>query len=126
MKLAKMTMIGLLGVVLAAPVLAQPGPGMGGGGMQGAGPGSGMGMGPGGGRGMRFNKDNTTGWSLMSAEERNAHRSRMMSAKSYDECKAMQEEQHKSMEARAKDKGMTLPAPRQNGCDRMKARGMFK
>lgn len=117
MKLAKMTMIGLLGAALALPVLAQPGPGMGGG-MQGAGPGAGRGMG--------FNKDNTVGWSLMSAEERTAHRNKMMSAKSYDECKTLQEEQHKTMEARAKGKGLALPAPRQNGCDRMKARGMFK
>ena len=123
MKLAKMTMIGLLGAALALPVLAQPGPGMGGG-MQGAGPGAGMG--PGAGRGMGFNKDNTAGWSLMSAEERTAHRNKMMSAKSYDECKTLQEEQHKTMEARAKEKGLALPVPRQNGCDRMKARGMFK
>jgi hypothetical protein len=123
MKLAKMTMIGLLGATLAMPLLAQPGPGMGGG-MQGAGPGSGMGSGAG--KGMRFNRDNTAGWSLMSAEERSAHQSKMMSAKNYDECKAMQDEQHKAMEARAKEKGQVLPAPRQNGCDRMQARGMFK
>jgi hypothetical protein len=123
MKLAQMTVVGLLGLALAAPVFAQPSPGMGDG-MQGAGPGSGMG--PGAGKGMRFNRDNTAGWSLMSAEERSAHQSKMMSAKSYDECKAMQDEQHKTMAARAKEKGQALPAPRQNGCDRMQARGMFK
>lgn len=85
-------------------------------------------MGPGGGKGMRFkfNKDNTPGWALMSAEERTAHRSSMMAAKSYDECKAAQEAHHKAMEVRAKEKGVTLPAPRYNGCDRMKARGFFK
>lgn len=115
MKLARMTLVGLLGAALAIPGLAQPGPGMGGG-MQGAGPGMGM----------RFNQDNTAGWSLMTSEERRAHQSKMMSAKSYDECKAMQDEQHKAMEARAKEKGLVLPAPRQNGCDRMQARGMFK
>jgi hypothetical protein len=75
---------------------------------------------------MRFNRDNTAGWSLMSAEERSAHQRKMMSAKNYDECKAMQDEQHKAMEARAREKGQALPAPRQNGCDRMQARGMFK
>ncbi len=123
MKLTQMTFVGLLGLALIAPVFAQPGPGMGGG-MQGAGPGGGMG--PGAGMGMRFNQDNTTGWSLMSAEERSAHQSKMMSAKTYDECKAVQAEQHKMMEARAKEKGQVLPAPRQNGCDRMKAQGVFK
>ena len=123
MRFAQMAFVGLLGLALIAPVFAQPGPGMGGG-MQGAGQGGGMG--PGGGMGMRFNQGNTTGWSLMSADERSAHRSKMMSAKTYDECKAVQAEQHTIMEARAKEKGQTLPAPRQNGCDRMKAKGMFK
>jgi len=83
-------------------------------------------MGPGAGKGMRFNQDNTAGWSLMSAEERSAHQAKMMAAKDYDECKAAQAEHHKLMEARAKEQGKSLPAPRQNGCDKMKARGFFK
>jgi hypothetical protein len=62
----------------------------------------------------------------MTAEERSAHRDKMLAAKTYDECKAMQDEHYKAMEERAKEKGVTLPAPRQNGCDRMKARGLFK
>jgi hypothetical protein len=88
--------------------------------------GAGAGMGPGKGMRYNFNKDNTPGWALMSAEERTAHRDKMRAAKSYDECKAAQEEHHQAMEARAKEKGVTLPAPRYNGCDRMKARGFFK
>ena len=85
-------------------------------------------MGPRGGKAMRFNfnKDNTPGWKLMTAEERTVHSGKMRAAKSYDECKVLQDEQHKAMEARAKEKGVMLPAPRQNGCDRMKARGFFK
>jgi hypothetical protein len=85
-------------------------------------------MGPGGGKGMRFNfdKDNTPGWALMTTEERAAHSGKMRAAKTYDECKAVQDEHHKAMEVRAKEKGVTLPAPRQNGCDRMQARGFFK
>jgi hypothetical protein len=119
MKLAQLAFAALLGATLAAPVFAQMGPG---GGM---GPGMG-GMGPGA-RGMRyqFNKDNTPGWSLMTPEERSAHHNAMMSAKTYEECKAAQEAQHKQMEARAKEKGAALPAPRQNACDRMKARGFY-
>lgn len=126
MKLARLAFAALLGATLSAPVLAQMGPG---GGMgPGMGPGGGMGgMGPGA-RGMRyqFNKDNTPGWSLMTPEERSAHHNAMMSAKTYEECKAAQEAQHKQMEARAKEQGKTLPAPRQNACDRMKARGFYK
>jgi hypothetical protein len=126
MKLAHIAFTAILGAALAAPVLAQPGPG---GGMgPGMGPGGGMGPGMGGGRGMRyqFNKDNTPGWSLMTPEERAAHREKMLAAKSYEECKAAQEEHHRQMEARAREKGQTLPAPRVNACDRMKARGFYK
>jgi hypothetical protein len=50
----------------------------------------------------------------------------MRGAKTYEECKAVQDEHHKAMEVRAKEKGVTLPAPRNNGCDRMKARGFYK
>ncbi|MEZ5618204.1 MAG: hypothetical protein R3E40_08005 [Rhodocyclaceae bacterium] len=122
MKLVQLAFAALLGTSLAAPVMAQPGQGMGPGG------GMGPGMGPGGGPGMRyqFNKDNTPGWSLMTPEERTAHHNAMMSAKTYEECKAAQEAQHKQMEARAKEQGKTLPAPRQNACERMKARGFYK
>lgn len=132
MKLAYIALLAVLGASLAAPVAAQPGGGQGMGPGSGMGPGQGMGtgagMGPGGGKAMRFNfdKNNTPGWALMSAEERTAHSGKMRSAKTYDECKALQTEHHQAMEVRAKEKGVTLPAPRDNGCDRMKARGFFK
>lgn len=120
MKRSHLTMMLLLGAVLATPSFAQPGPGMGGG--QGMGPGGGQGM------GMRFgfNKDNTPGWSLMTPAERAAHRDKMLASKTYDECQAVQTEHHQAMKARAKEKGVSLPAPRQIGCDRMQARGYFK
>ena len=133
MKIRTLALSALLGATLCAPALAQPGQGMGpGGGMgPGMGPGGGMGgmggMGPGG-KGMRyqFNQDNTPGWSLMTPEERTAHRDKMLAAKTPEECKAVQEEHHKQMAARAKEKGQTLRGPRQNACDRMKARGFYK
>lgn len=129
-KLRHIALLAFLGASLAVPVSAQPG----------SGPGSGPGMGPGAGMGagmgpakaprkamrFRFDKNNTPGWALMSAEERTAHRKGMMAAKTYEDCKALQQEHHKSMEARAKEKGVTLRTPRYNGCDRMKARGFFK
>ena len=135
------TLIALLGAMLALPALAQPGPGAGGtaGGpcVQGAGgPGCGMGpgpgagggrgMGPGGGCGMRFDRNNTPGWNLMTPEEQAAHREKMLSAKTYEECKAYQAEHRKAMEERAREKGVTLPAGRQAVCDRMKSRGFYK
>jgi len=114
---------------LSASVLAQPGPGAG------PGAGMGMGMGPGAGqmgpaargmRNMRFDQTNTPGWTLMSAEERTANQTKMRAVTTYDECKTVQAEQHASMEARAKEKGVTLNTPRQNACDVMKARGFIK
>ena len=123
-----------LAAALSASVLAQTtpgaGPGMGyGPGMQGAGPGGGAGpMGPGsrGMRNMNFDKGNTPGWKLMTPEERTANQTRMRAATSYDECKKLQDEQHQLMETRAKEKGVTLSAPRQNGCDVAKSRGYLK
>ena len=117
------SMSAALFLVFASSAQAQPAAGMG------VGPGnSGSGMGPGNGRGQgySFDSNNTRGWSLMTAEERSAHRDKMLSAKTYDECKTIQEEQHKAMIERAKQQGKTLPTPRQNGCDRMKAQGFFK
>lgn len=112
MKFAHIATIVLLGAAIAAPVWAQAG--------------SGMGGGPGRGQGFAFDQNNTPGWTLMTPAERSALRGKMMAAKTYEECKTLQAEQHTAMAARATEKGVTLPAPRQNGCDRMQARGFFK
>ena len=129
--LKSFSLIALLAAALAVPVLAQPGPGMGmGAGMQNGGPGAAgpAAGGPGarGMKGMRFNKDNTVGWALMTPEERSAMQTKMRAVKTVEECQLLQAEQHKTMEVRAKEKGVTLPTPRQNSCDRMKARGLIK
>ena len=121
------TLTTLLAVAMAIPVLAEAGAGMGGGmGMQNAGQRSGMGQGMHGGRGMRFNQNNMAGWSLMTPEERTAQQTKMRAAGSLGECQALQTEHRSAMEARAKEKGVTLPAPRQSGCQRMQAQGFFK
>lgn len=142
MTLKSMTLIGLLGAALAAPVLAQGGPGMGygmggGAGMQnqnGA-PGAGRGMAPcgakggqgmRGGRGMAYNQVNTRGWELMTPEERSNFQKQMRSVKTYDECVAVQTEHRGAMEVRAKEQGVTLQTPRQNACENLKARGVIK
>lgn len=99
-------LVALLGVALAAPVMAQGGPG--------------------GARGMRFDRTNTPGWTLMTVEERNAYQDKIRAVKTYDECKLIQTEQHSLMETRAKEKGVTLQGPGDNACDVMKARGYIK
>ena len=108
--------------------MAQPGGGKGPGagpGPMGAGPAAsapGMGMGPGGGRGAaRWGSDYTPGWSLMTQQERNEHRERMRSMKTYEECKTYQEQHHEQMAARAKDRdGKTLAQPRRDACSGLK------
>ena len=80
----------------------------------------------GGGGGMRFNQKNTPGWKLMTQEERTEMQNKMRAVKTYDECKQLQTEHRAQMEARAKEKGVTLGEPRQNRCDRMKAKGMIQ
>lgn len=124
MKLRYITLLAIMSASLASPLFAQPASSQG----MGSGSGMGAGMGPGAGMGMQFNanKGNTWGYQLMSPEERTAHRDQMRATKSYDECKALQAEHHLAMEVRAKEKGVTLPAPRSNACDRMKASGYFK
>lgn len=124
MKLRYITLLAIMSASLASPLFAQPASSQG----MGSGSGMGTGMGPGAGMGMQFNanKGNTWGYQLMSPKERTAHRDQMRATKSYDECKALQAEHHLAMEVRAKEKGVTLPAPRSNACDRMKASGYFK
>jgi hypothetical protein len=59
----------------------------------------------------------TAGWALMTPKEREAHRQRMASFKSYEECKAYIDHHHEEMAARAKDAGRTMPAqPRRDPC----------
>lgn len=79
----------------------------------------------GGGR-YRFHQDNTPGWTLMTPAERTEFQTKMRAAKTYDECKAIQAEHRAMVEARAKEKGVTLNVPRYNACDQMKARGLLK
>lgn len=113
-------------------VLAQPGGGRGPGSGQGqmhAGPaasapgmGMGMGMGTSGGRGAaRWGADYTPGWALMTEQERNEHRDRMRSMKTYEECKTYQEQHHEQMAARAKERGgKALAQPRRDACSNLK------
>jgi len=88
-----------------------PGPGCG----AGAGPGMRQGMGPGAGRGP----------ALLTDEERTAHRAKMQSLASYDECRSYMADFSKQIQARAKEKGQVVGGPNEAMCDRMKAHGRF-
>ncbi len=83
----------------------------------GKGPGMGMHRGEGRGQGAGLN--------LMTPEERAAHRTQMQSLKTLDECNAYLADHRAAMAERAKAKGVTLPEPRGNACERMQARGRF-
>ncbi len=113
----------LLSLALAAGALsAQPASGpAAGASAPGRGPGMGMGMGPGrGAMGPRFGAGITPGWTLMSPEERNAHRAAMQGMKTADECRAYAQKHHEEMAQRAKEKGQTLPGPRRDVCAGLK------
>ena len=125
--LRTMVLASLMAVSMGA-AMAQPGSGKGpgaGAGPMGAGPAAsapGMGMGPGGGRGAaRYGSDYTPGWTLMSEQERNEHRDRMRSMKTYEECKSYQDQHHEQMAARAKERGgKALAQPRRDACGSLK------
>jgi hypothetical protein len=52
-------------------------------------------------------KQNTEGWAMMSAEERQQHQAAMRTVKTHAECQAMLDKHHAEMVARAKAKGQT-------------------
>lgn len=132
MKSLRLMMLAALIGTTAGAALAQPGGGRGPGAGQGPmgaastasapGMGMGMGMGPGGGRGAaRWGSDFTPGWSLMTPQERNEHRDRMRSAKTYEDCKSYQDQHHEQMAARAKERGgKALAQPRHDACSGLK------
>jgi hypothetical protein len=52
------------------------------------------------------------GYRMMNDQERNEYREKMRNAGNPDERQAVREEHHKLMEARAKERGVTMPEPR--------------
>jgi hypothetical protein len=123
--LRSMTLASLIGLSMGA-ALAQPagGPGPMGANQAASAPGAGMGMGmaaKGGQQAARWGSSYTPGWTLMTQEERNEHRSRMLSMKTYEECKAYQDQHREQMAARAKERGgKALPTPRRDACANLK------
>ena len=68
----------------------------------------------------RANDGNTTGWYLMSPEERIEHQARIRGFRNYDECHAYQLEHHRLLAVRASEKGLQLTANRRDICEHLK------
>ena len=65
-------------------------------------------QGPGPGN-LRLGPANTSGWALMTVQERTEHRNKVLSMKTFEECKAYMEQHHTQMAERAKEKGRAAP-----------------
>lgn len=112
----------------ASVLLAQGGGGGGGGagGGMGRGGGQGMGQGQGMGRGSTTADDGQIyGRQLMTQEEMNRYRQRMRNAKTAQEREQIRAENHKQMQERARQRGVTLPdePPANRGPGSMKGPG---
>lgn len=68
----------------------------------------------------RASDGNTTGWHLMTPEERVAHQARIRGFTSYEACHAYRQEHHQLMVARASEKGLAAPAGRRDFCDHLR------
>lgn len=65
------------------------------------------------------------GYQLMTPAERNAYIAQMRAATTPEERIKLRDQHRVEMQKRAKEKGITLPEPRGNACERMAARGRF-
>ncbi|UCV27072.1 hypothetical protein [Ferribacterium limneticum] len=68
----------------------------------------------------RASEDNTRGWQFMTPEDRVEHQARVRGFKTLDECRAYQQEHHRLMEQRAKEKGLAMPSGRRDICEHLK------
>ena len=68
----------------------------------------------------RASDGNTSGWSFMSPEERVEHQARIRSFKTWDECHNYRLEHHRLMEARARERGMSLAPSRRDICEHLR------
>lgn len=68
----------------------------------------------------RASEGNTTGWHLMSPEERIEHQAKIRGFKNYEDCHAYQLEHHKLMAARASEQGLQLPVKSRDFCEHLR------
>lgn len=72
------------------------------------------------------NESNTYGWNIMTPDEQKEHYAKMRRLTSYNDCIIYIEQHDALMKQRAAEKGVDLPALKQNPCDTMKGRRMLK
>jgi len=63
--------------------------------------------------------------SLLTQDERVQMIREMRTTKTLAECNAVQAKHRQLLEARAKEQDITLPAPRRNRCEKLKAKGII-
>ncbi|HNC53205.1 MAG TPA: hypothetical protein PLO14_13365 [Accumulibacter sp.] len=69
----------------------------------------------------RASEGNTSGWHLMTPEERIEHQARIRGFKSYDDCHAYELAHHELMVARASAQGLQLPAHPRDFCEQLRS-----
>ncbi|BCO25268.1 hypothetical protein MIZ03_0128 [Rhodoferax lithotrophicus] len=70
---------------------------------------------------LRASEGNTSGWHLMSAQERIDHQSKIRSFKTLEACRAYQAEHHQLMLARAQSQGQPLRLNHRDFCAHLSA-----
>lgn len=68
----------------------------------------------------RASEGNTTGWHLMSPEERIEHQTKIRGFKTYDACHAYQLEHHQLMASRASAQGLQLSEQGRDFCEHLR------
>lgn len=66
-------------------------------------------------------RQDTSGWSMMSRQERRDHHDKMMAMTDHGACTTHMQDHHAKMAERAKARGVTMPAqPRRDACAGLK------
>lgn len=71
----------------------------------------------------RASAENTRGWQFMTPPERIEHQARIRGFTTLEACRAYQQEHHRLMQARARDRGLAMPAGGRDICEHLKPRG---
>jgi hypothetical protein len=68
----------------------------------------------------RASEENVRGWQLMTAEERIEHQARIRSFTTLEACRSYQESHHRSMDERARQRGLPDPSGGRDICAHLK------
>lgn len=75
---------------------------------------------------LRASEGNTSGWHLMSQQERIEHQSKIRSFKTLETCRAYQAEHHQLMLTRAQAQGLPLSPNKRDFCAHLPADNMSR